>query len=200
MARRAPLPRIDRMSEPPVAGRWYLVPCVRAQYFERIDEWPVIGPEHSDAEFFNFTLQHYHIDGRFLTVTQWRSIGGREYKAPGFRVGAPFGLELLSMTPLQTSKKINPDGLPAPTLRRVRCSQQSLVYPFVAVPPTDKIHAAYAGHQCARGKAGWICPHRKASLGSIAPEYGVVTCPLHGLRIDATTGIVLPAPSPEPPR
>ncbi|MBX9847503.1 MAG: Rieske 2Fe-2S domain-containing protein [Xanthobacteraceae bacterium] len=52
--------------------------------------------------------------------------------------------------------------------------------------------AHFAGTQCARGKGGFICQHRNAVLGSIEPRDGVITCPLHGLRIGAQTGVVLP--------
>lgn len=34
-------------------------------------------------------------------------------------------------------------------------------------------------------------PHRKFSLGSIEPINGVITCPLHGMQIDAATGRAL---------
>lgn len=53
------------------------------------------------------------------------------------------------------------------------------------------IQRHYAGAKCAKGKGGWVCPHQKASLGSIMPIDGVITCPLHGLKIDAETGIVI---------
>ena len=42
---------------------------------------------------------------------------------------------------------------------------------------------------------GWICPHQATPLGSIEPVDGIIICPLHGLRIDAQTGIVVPSVS-----
>ena len=34
------------------------------------------------------------------------------------------------------------------------------------------------------------CPHRGAPLGSLVPDkHGIVTCPLHGLRWCASTGL-----------
>ncbi len=57
--------------------------------------------------------------------------------------------------------------------------------------PMAALIAKFAGQECAAGKGGWICPHRKASLGSIQPVDGIITCPLHGLRIDAASGKVL---------
>lgn len=72
-------------------------------------------------------------------------------------------------------------------LRRRKCLTDT-PEPFPALTP---IHDAYAGSQCARG-VGWICPHKGMDLGPVAVgEDGVIACPLHGLRIDATTGVVV---------
>jgi Rieske 2Fe-2S protein len=65
---------------------------------------------------------------------------------------------------------------------------------FRDTSPVHTLRKLFAGHQCAAGKGGWICPHRKASLGSIQPVDGIITCPLHGLRIDAATGKMLGVP------
>ena len=50
-------------------GRFYVVPCVRAGW-PHIDDkprwWPILGPQHEDAEFINFPYQHFHVDYRFL--------------------------------------------------------------------------------------------------------------------------------------
>ena len=36
--------RIDELREPPVVGRFYLVPTVRYPYFrEKLEDWPVLG-------------------------------------------------------------------------------------------------------------------------------------------------------------
>src|SRR5947209_5030398 len=81
------LQRADRLKEPPVVGRWYLVPAIlwdRSSHVHtagRSDQeiltdiqvsrgarwWPVWGNKHSDVEYFNFPTLHYHIDPRFLT-------------------------------------------------------------------------------------------------------------------------------------
>lgn len=53
------------------------------------------------------------------------------------------------------------------------------------------MQAALGGAQCKRAKSGWICPHRNFHVGSIKPnKHGRIICPLHGLQIDAETGIV----------
>ncbi len=37
---------------------------------------------------------------------------------------------------------------------------------------------------------GWVCPHRNVPLASQRVVKNIITCPLHHLQIDATTGIV----------
>ncbi|WP_369073969.1 Rieske (2Fe-2S) protein [Hymenobacter sediminis] len=44
-----------------------------------------------------------------------------------------------------------------------------------------------------------VCPHKGARLSSCKVENGCVTCPLHGLRWDTTTGSLSPVyPTPTP--
>lgn len=77
-------------------------------------------------------------------------------------------------------------------LRRLNIGAESHIpYPHSGRPAVMAIQRHYAGAKCAKGKGGWVCPHQKASLGSIMPIDGVITCPLHGLKIDAETGIVI---------
>lgn len=165
--------RVDRLTSQPVVGRMYLVRTVWGKYFNLFANWPVIGPKHEDREFFNFPIAHYHIDARFLPKGSFRAeraVAGNPFHE---HANAPFG-------PIE--------------LRKRKCvrSDLELRLPYYANPrPIGELQRALAGHQCARGHGGFICPHRKASLGSIASIDGVITCPLHGLRIDAQTGTVL---------
>ncbi len=168
--------RIDRLTEPAVAGRMYLVPTVKAKWIGRLGIWPVIGPLHEDAEIFNFDKDHYHVDARFLPP----------------RFHKP---EKAFVYPLHA------DAITA-VWRRRKCIRAYVPYTLPGgrdTSPVFVLRGIFAGHQCERGKGGWICPHRKASLGSLSPVNGVITCPLHGLRIDAETGIVLTPEAQTPP-
>jgi hypothetical protein len=169
--------RVDRQTAPLVEGRFYLVPTIAAKWCGKFAVWPVIGPMHDDREIFNFELDHYHVDARFLP---------RRFRHP----------ELAFSHPLHRGWPYTDDAapLPSPTLRRRLCALAHLGFevPYGVNPaPWKELCRAFAGQQCTAGKGGWICPHRKASLGSIQAVDGIITCPLHGLRIDAATGRVL---------
>lgn len=172
------LQRVDRTDQPLVVGRYYLVPVVTMTWHGHLSSWPVIGPPHTDVEFFNFTKEHYHIDGRFLSVPQWK-IAEESYRTAENNIQS---------APLHPARG---KDLPKPTIEKRRCNRPDLAYVHGHQEPIQQIRTHFAGTQCERGKGGWICPHRKASLGSVAAVDGVITCPLHGLQIDAASGLVL---------
>jgi hypothetical protein len=185
------LQRADLLTEPPIVGRMYLVPAIPWAWNasalvsdpHRSDMWwPVIGPKHTDLEFFNFRNPHYHVDPRFLSKRHWRRLWDR-----------PDGGKLLDVLGRPLSWSSLPDGPREPELRQMRCTRDVIEYPVRAATSQGvcELNNKYAGHQCVKGKRGWVCPHRKVSLGSVKPIDGVVTCFLHGLRIDVETGVCL---------
>jgi hypothetical protein len=167
-------PRADLMTEPLVVGQFYLVPTVRAPWFGKVADWPVIGPEHDDREILGFRHRHYHVDARFLPAKSKRVLS---------TLGHPLHAKRHGDLPL--------GPLPRPIWRRRKCIRATVggFHPWHTT--LDKLRAHYAGQQCLKGKGGWICPHQKAALGSIVPVNGVIICPLHGLYIDAATGVCL---------
>jgi hypothetical protein len=173
--------RIDQITEPPIVGRYYLVPTVFVRWHHKLSHWPVIGPPHEDKEFFNFDLTHYHIDGRFLNADQRQHA---EYYST---------LEyIIESAPLHADRYDPTAVMPKPVYMKKRCWSANLDYVHHHQKPVQEVAKAFVGHQCVgRGKAGWICPHRKASLGSVMAIDGVITCPLHGLRINAESGVVI---------
>lgn len=171
-------PRANCMTGPLIEGQFYLVPTVKAKWYGKLASWPVIGPLHEDVEFFRFRFDHYHVDARFLA----RGVRNpyRVYEGP---------LHVLPGEP----------PLPKPVMSRRRCVRAHLEFHvnyFRDTSPLPALRKHFAGRQCAHGKGGWICPHRKASLGSIVPVDGIITCPLHGLQINAASGKVLEASTP----
>lgn len=156
-------------------GRYYLVRAILYPWYGKLAWWPILGPAHTDAEFFAFTARHFHIDARFVSDYRIRHASARW--SPGF--------ELLFNAPL-ASRGLE---LPKPERRRLRCARAKFEYPFPLRREIQEINAAFAGRQAKRAKTGWICPHRRALLNGFPPDgEGVITCPLHGLRIDGASG------------
>lgn len=169
------LERVDRMTEPLVVGRLYMVPTVRGTWNRIARHWPVFGALHNDGDRFPFDADHYHIDARFLTLAR-HLIESNAFREP-------------------LHSHWDEHDLPKPIYRKLKCRRSFIPYPLHNYVQIRGIQGDWSGQQCPRGKAGWICPHRKASLGSIEPVDGVITCPLHGMRINAETGVVLPVQS-----
>lgn len=163
------LERADRLSTPPVVGQFYLVPTVYYEWFNKIRHWPIVGAIHNDADRFFLKADHYHLDVRFTPA--W-ALNMRPFAAPL--------IELPNCGPLPSIK-----------FRAIRCHRLMPVYPHHDRKEIIGIQKDYAGQQCTHGKGGWICPHRKFSLGSLEPIDGVITCPLHGLQINSKTGRVI---------
>lgn len=191
--------RADKLTEPPIVGRYYLVPAIpwkrKAPYgVDHNDSdlwWPVIGPRHNDLEFFNFEHLHFHVDPRFLSKRHWQFV---------FDDGR--GGKLFSVLATPLSGVNMPKGPRDPKLRKMCCSMDTVPSPewIAGSKQVIDLNRTFAGKQCARGKRGWVCPHRKIALGSVTPIDGVITCFLHGLRIDAETGRCLgSAPSANAP-
>lgn len=191
------LPRLDKMTDTPIVGRYYLVQTVRGVWHCQTRDWPVIGPEHEDMQFFRFPYRHYHVDGRFLTYAEKRTAISSRYWGDDSINDREQLARVCIGSPLQTNNLINTSGLPKPILKRKRCGLSVLPLPYsVSGAETWQTMAKhYAGRQCAHGKRGWVCPHQNVALGSVLSVDGVITCPLHGLKIDAETGVVL-TPSP----
>lgn len=168
------LERVDRVTGPLVVGQFYLVPTVRLRWSGLLRDWPVIGPPHEDREFFNFSQTHYHVDARFLPPDSKRVYHTLHYPLHGER---------------RSGKEDGP--VPPPEWRRRKCIRAAVEGFHNPHPAAGEMRRHYAGVQCASNAGGWVCPHRQAPLGSIVPVDGVITCPLHALRIDAATGVVL---------
>lgn len=184
--------RICDLDGPPTVGKLYLVPAVlMARFFGKPEIWwPVVGPMHTDVEFFNFQRPHYHVDVRFLTTRHRRQIGG------GNRfTDCPFGAALA--VPVSASYALNsPDAPPPPepVLRGMQCRRLGVAYPYAKTVQVAALNEAYRHDRARRNAAGHlICPHRGARIDQLPPDAnGIVTCPLHGLRINLRTGACVP--------
>jgi hypothetical protein len=177
------LERADRLKSPPIVGERYLVPVLSWRFAGEADAvrwWPVTGHKHTDIEHFNFQWPHYHVDLRFLTRRHWSDVGYRSSKQ-----------RKLASVLAQPVAEWHGVALPKPSVRPMRCTMSVIEYPHGHQRPVIAINAEFGGTQCRKGKRGFVCPHRHIALGSVAPIDGVITCPMHGLRIDAETGVCL---------
>lgn len=166
------LSRIDELAVPPVVGRFYLVPTVRGVWGSKDADWPVQGELHEDHKFFGFPWRHYHLDRRFIRVDWADDAIAR---------------------PLTITDRVNSEGLPDPVWRPRKCVSSGQFFPTTPAP-VGAMQDALAGAMCRSNAQGWVCPHRNLPLGSVRPDKrGIITCPMHGLRIDAATGVVLDA-------
>lgn len=183
-------PLLSDLREPPVVGRFYMVPTVRYLYRGAKFAWPVIGPRHEDARDLKFPHLHYHFDLRFMgkamVMAITHGIYDEETAVAGAVLTEPF--DILDSYYLRMFGR-----LPAtPTLRKMKCQRATYGYSPKARTLIadrnggDKIGARY-GHgiearRLADGRL--LCPHRKVDLSTFAPDAdGIVTCPLHGLRV-----------------
>lgn len=204
------LQRITELTAPPVVGARYMVPTVSYIWLAHEAAWPVFLPKHEDAEHLDFKWPHYHVDPRFLNkehtnrAARWTlkrpGLGGYDHTSAAEATAQSSPLNRVEWDPTARENASVPH--PTPEWRPMRCYRSSIAYRYGNQPAIRKMRDHFAGTQCARGRAGWICPHKRFPLGSIQPdEHGVLTCPLHGLRIVAESGIVLAAnaQSPTPP-
>lgn len=177
-----PLMEVDKLSAPAVVGEWYLVPSIHYFWFfnDRKRYWyPVIGPKHDDVEDINFKDVHYHVDARFLSKSTWDKI---EKYYPDR--GAEYGVAARPMCHWDYPE------LPVPVYRRMLCKRQvQYMGKFAFSPPwLGKLETRFSDRRLAGDRR--VCPHRGAPLAGTCPDAsGIVTCPLHGLRWYADTGL-----------
>lgn len=187
---------------PPVVGRRYWVPCVRA--FGML--WPVNGPSHADADL-GVPEEHLHCDARFLSERQVQhnldvmfaataAVADASWfpEAPGFTREQV--LELVRRSPaaatLASALALQVKNLRPPTLHLRVCKREA----FEAgigwfLPQLERQHATAHAVDCR------VCPHRGTPLSSLPVDSdGGVVCPAHGLRWSKTMGSLMPRTRP----
>jgi hypothetical protein len=144
---------------------------------EKPRAWPVIGPRHEDAKIIKFSHWHYHVDARFIAPRTWAFLE-RSWKGPEYAVAS---------TPL--CWRPMPEHPPI-VFKERRCWRNPIYLGknAVLIPWLVKLQNAHA--ECRLLGPQKRCPHQGAPLASVhADAYGIVTCPLHGLRWHADTGL-----------
>lgn len=168
--------RIADLREPPVVGRFYLVPFVRFTWLGVEADWPVLGSMHTDADVLKFTARHYHVDPRFVgaKLASRISVYGEDVAEL---------IQRYPLSPRHGSKDVLPLGRPA--VRKFRCATADIPYFHGHQPSIGELRRLYEPAIAIRRADGRkLCPHRKVDLSQFpADANGLVTCPLHGLRV-----------------
>lgn len=186
------LERVSELTSAPVVGQFYLVPTVTYPWLmdkpSFTKAWPVLGGKHEDAEHLGFADEHYHVDSRFVSARDYERAMNRNYRGVVTFEGTP-----LSMRGHYEGGVWRIKPHPPVVWQRRKC-MRDLHRPTRVRELGVRIDAVYAGKTCKHGKGGFICPHKGLALGTVPVVDGIITCPLHGLRIDAETGLVQPTP------
>ncbi len=183
------LPNILQLREPPVVGRFYMVPSIFGKYASREDWWPVLLPAHTDGDFFpTFPWHHYHIDYRFLAARKLSYLAGRTYSARQYTSGYPIvvtGPKLPETRPWHDQVKSDQK----PTLRQLKCTSANPGFPYRDSVEIKRLCKSFmegvGGARCIRTKSGRaLCPHQRVDLSSYPVDTdGTVICPAHGLKV-----------------
>lgn len=173
------VPLLSDLREPPVPGKFYMVPVISYIYLDIKGVWPVLGPMHTDVEHFNFPYPHYHVDPRFLTAQQVKRVEGY------------WGVLMQSLAAVTGRQPLHRRGEPLPkgrpVLARRKCRSADAPYAYGDKDPVLALRKDFGdpAMPIARADGRLLCPHRKVDLSTLVPdEQGIVTCPLHGLRVD----------------
>lgn len=172
-------PLLSDLREPPIVGRYYMVPVIDYPHHFKDGEWPTLGPLHHDRGEVDFPHLHFHVDPRFLTARQVRICEASKRWMMDWSLETDVAAFPLCRTDINIPRR--------PRLAKRRCRASSWTYsPLNSpkwLPALEQRYGAIVAPIRAKGDR-LLCPHRKVDLSSLPPDAdGIVTCPLHGLRV-----------------
>lgn len=175
--------KVETIKRPLKLGEKYLVPCIvrkeeyqggfiddgfgymAPNYKTRTYITPVINHPHSDRENGQ-NYVHYHVDFRFIKTENGRVVNNHSNH---------FFVE--SARPQD----------------HIHGEIEYVVLPVVneqfdGITSVEHIKNSKLKHKCIhKGK----CPHRGYDLSQVPSVDGIITCPLHGLKFDSETKVLL---------
>lgn len=183
------IPNIEDLTEPPVVGKLYMVPCIKLNEVL----WPILGPRHEDREFIGLPKQHQHYDLRFLSGIQMDELCNR--LTGKISLWDRFS-GAINLPDSEAHNRVYVGRRRAIISARRRCMRTQPNYTVGLAPRPiwlDRLekHLSDVPITCGR------CPHRGMPLLSLPREPGtdIVTYPGHGLRWDLKTGKLIGSPS-----
>ena len=173
------LQKTTELTEPPIVGKFYLVPVV----ITSAGEIPVVGAPHTDAEL-GVSAEHYHADVRFIPDRQLSDV------PRGFVEKFGVTKEQFRMVTVENGTQgwnIHPQPLEEPVFVKRKCHREMPDFPLHPGKLWRGLHAKYEGKPVTCNK----CPHRGFDLRSLPEKDGIVICNGHGLAIDRKKGCVV---------
>lgn len=182
------VPVAEDLSHPPEVGKRYLVRVVRVAgqtWFARIGTWvSVYGSVHSDPEIGRgASYPHYHLFIPFLPEKTVRI--AKLHERDSFYLLNP-GASLFAQPLYPKGDVGRSNWFDAERMAILKCKRAWPEFPTFRLPGAAKDLARYAVplRDC------WRCPHRGFNLRLVSPDAnGVITCPGHGLRWHAASGL-----------
>ncbi len=180
---------IEELDSPPVVGETYLVPCMFGRIYllssaqsKPPDWWPVLRPSHQDSIYTAQTRSKWK-DGEFTEETYCEY----DSKAPHhYHVDPRFAsAELYTAWEVENKDWHNVIDIQGD----IRWSEMVCLREM----PTQRLFTGFGrqfvdDHKGKKIKCG-RCPHRGVLLNSVPVHDGIITCPNHGLRFDAESGV-----------
>jgi len=161
--------RVEEVKHPLKKGASYLVPCIVREQDEKLYITPVINHPHNDKENGQNEI-HYHVDYRFVKHkddSNFPTVVNKHSK-----------YYFVETTRPQEELHGKLEYFILPVINEA----------FSGITPVNLIAKSKLKHKCIyKGK----CPHRGYDLSQVRPIDGKITCPLHGLEFDSTSGIAL---------
>lgn len=162
-----------------IVGKHYLVPCIVFNANDKEYITPVINHPHNDVENGQAYI-HYHTDYRFIRI---KNIADQELNVP-VEHALPIAINNHSKHIFAIDSRPvlnNYSQLVHIILQCVRTSQLGITIPSFVSKSKLKHKCIYKGK----------CPHRGMDLTSTEPVNGVIVCPLHGLKFNAKTKMLI---------
>jgi hypothetical protein len=169
---------VDNITKPLQLGEKYLVPCIVSNKTNEFGDEithinPVINLPHSDKENGQ-NETHYHLDYRFI-----------KYERNLSNLESDFPKPINSHSTHRFGSHIRPELDASSELLYIVLP---VVNVFKGTTPVVFINKSKLKPKCfLSGK----CPHKGYNLSQVPIIDGVITCPLHGLKINKKNGKIL---------
>lgn len=171
------LQKITDLREPPIVGKYYLVPTINYVWDHMFSEWPVMGPLHHDKEI-DFPSIHFHVDPRFLRGAQVKK---------AFKKLGSFGVPNYNSMPIVPLYGRDDSFPRKPTYKKRRCFSNEYIWHHNTTPKASAVVWQKWGDRpqaIHRPDGRMLCPHKKVDLSQFPKDAdGSLICPLHGMRV-----------------